>query len=157
MTDGITIREFARREGCSEGTVRKAIKAGRLAVLVDGSLDPALVGTWRAGQADAPHGTHTGTQPDTCVPQERNGTYSGTHRRWRPRSLLGLPVVGRRYVYPDGDRLFVGLITRDHGNGTVDVIALLPRGTEPIPRVRLCKEESPSQGSHNPTVAWLAG
>lgn len=45
---GISIREFARREGCSDTAVHKAIKTGALHKLPDGSLDEALVGTgWR--------------------------------------------------------------------------------------------------------------
>ncbi len=45
---GITIREFARRDGCSPTLVRKALTAGRLIAFADRSLDPALVGTdWR--------------------------------------------------------------------------------------------------------------
>ena len=45
---GISIREFARRDGCSDMLVRKAIKRGRLHALADGTLDPQLVGSgWR--------------------------------------------------------------------------------------------------------------
>ena len=48
MAMGISIREFARRDGCSDMLVRKAIKAGRLPALADGTLDPLLVGSgWR--------------------------------------------------------------------------------------------------------------
>lgn len=48
MSDGISIREFARRDGCAEGLVRRAIQQTRLAKLADGSLDPKLVGSgWR--------------------------------------------------------------------------------------------------------------
>jgi len=41
--EGISRREFAKRCGCSEGTIRQAIKAGRLTPFADGSLDPELV------------------------------------------------------------------------------------------------------------------
>ncbi|HEY8622695.1 MAG TPA: hypothetical protein VIM74_02420, partial [Casimicrobiaceae bacterium] len=45
---GISIREFARRDGCNEKLVRRFIKDGRLGALADGTLDPALVATgWR--------------------------------------------------------------------------------------------------------------
>ena len=51
--DGISRREFARRASVSEGLIRQAIKANKLPVSEDGSLDPALVDTWRAnGHAD---------------------------------------------------------------------------------------------------------
>lgn len=46
---GISIREFARRDGCDERLVRRAIGEGRLRKLPDGTLDEAMVGTgWRA-------------------------------------------------------------------------------------------------------------
>lgn len=45
---GISIREFARREDCSDRLVRRAIKKGRISALPSGELDPSLVGTgWR--------------------------------------------------------------------------------------------------------------
>lgn len=45
---GISIREFARRDGCNEKLVRRAIKEKKLSAHEDGSLDPKLVGTaWR--------------------------------------------------------------------------------------------------------------
>lgn len=46
MAEGISIREFARREGLSDTLVRRAIKSGRLPLNADGkTLDPALVGS----------------------------------------------------------------------------------------------------------------
>ena len=50
MTEGISIREFARREGVSHVLVVQAVKTGKLARRADGLMDPALVGTpWRMG------------------------------------------------------------------------------------------------------------
>jgi hypothetical protein len=50
MADGISIREFARRDGCDDKLVRRGIAQGRLTPLADGTLDPALVGSpWRKG------------------------------------------------------------------------------------------------------------
>ena len=40
---GLSIREFARREGCSDTLVRRAITQGRLKAKKDGTLDPALI------------------------------------------------------------------------------------------------------------------
>lgn len=55
---GLSIREFARREGCSDTLVRRAITQGRLKAKKDGTLDPVLIGSpWR--QANA-----TATKPD---------------------------------------------------------------------------------------------
>lgn len=45
---GITRREFARRDGCDEKLVRRALERGYLFALDDGSIDPALVKSgWR--------------------------------------------------------------------------------------------------------------
>ena len=44
----VSVREFARLDGCDDKLVRRAIKAGKLKVSEDGKLDAALVGTgWR--------------------------------------------------------------------------------------------------------------
>ncbi len=44
----VSVREFARLDGCDEGLVRRAIKSGKLPVLSDGKLDAALAKTgWR--------------------------------------------------------------------------------------------------------------
>ncbi len=44
----VSIREFARLDGCDDKLVRRAIKSGKLAVSDGGKLDAALVGTgWR--------------------------------------------------------------------------------------------------------------
>lgn len=52
MPIGISIREFARREGVSDTLVRKALKLNRLKAFEDKSIDPALVGSaWREGNA----------------------------------------------------------------------------------------------------------
>lgn len=57
MADGISIREFARREGCSDTLVRKGLKSGHLKALADGTLDAALVGTgWRKGNREGANG-----------------------------------------------------------------------------------------------------
>ncbi|PMQ04173.1 hypothetical protein DyAD56_15910 [Dyella sp. AD56] len=52
MNNGISIREFARREGVSDTLVRRAVKQGRLRLSEDKSIDPSLVGSaWREGNA----------------------------------------------------------------------------------------------------------
>lgn len=61
----VSVREFARLDGCDDKLVRRAIKAGKLPISDDGKLDPALAGSgWRkqnrraAGSADT--GADTG-------------------------------------------------------------------------------------------------
>lgn len=47
---GISMREFARRDGCDDKHVREGVRKGYLKKLPDGTLDPALVGSgWRPG------------------------------------------------------------------------------------------------------------
>jgi hypothetical protein len=44
----ISIREFARRDGCDDKLVRRAVKSGKLAVSEDGRVDASQVGSaWR--------------------------------------------------------------------------------------------------------------
>jgi hypothetical protein len=51
---GISLREFARRDGCSDRLVRNAVSSGKLKVFADGRLDPALVGSgWRKTNRNA--------------------------------------------------------------------------------------------------------
>lgn len=58
MAQGISIREFARREGVSDTLVRRALTMGRLKAFDDKSMDPSLVGSsWREGNAK---GANTG-------------------------------------------------------------------------------------------------
>ncbi len=57
----ISLREFARRDGCDDKLVRRGIKEGRLPLSDDGKLDADLVGTpWRRTnqlRADTPADT----------------------------------------------------------------------------------------------------
>ncbi|TAL89273.1 MAG: hypothetical protein EPN62_08725 [Candidimonas sp.] len=66
MGQGISIREFARREGVSDTLVRKAVKLGRLKAFDDKSMDPALVGTsWCESNAK---GANTPANPTANPP-----------------------------------------------------------------------------------------
>jgi multidrug efflux pump subunit AcrB len=57
---GLSIREFARREGCSDTLVRRAVRDGKLKALQGGKLDPADIGTaWRPGNAKGEPGANT--------------------------------------------------------------------------------------------------
>lgn len=47
---GVSIRAFAKLDGCSDALVRKGLKQGRLIAFDDGSVDPSLAKTpWREG------------------------------------------------------------------------------------------------------------
>ena len=65
MAAGISIREFAKRDGCNDKLVRRAISAGHLKSLADGSLDPELVGSgWRKSNRTADKAADTGADFD---------------------------------------------------------------------------------------------
>jgi hypothetical protein len=56
-SDTVSIREFARLDGCSDKLVRRAISEGKLRVSADGKLDRALAGTgWRRTNRRAAEG-----------------------------------------------------------------------------------------------------
>lgn len=66
-TTGLSIRAFAKRDGCTHTTVRRAIKDGKLPILADGSIDPRHVGgDWRRENRRAESGTSGGTSGGTC-------------------------------------------------------------------------------------------
>jgi hypothetical protein len=57
VSAGVSLRVFARLDGCDDRLVRRAIARGSLIANDDGSLDPALAGTgWRKSnrRADSP-------------------------------------------------------------------------------------------------------
>lgn len=67
---GISIREFAKRDGCNDKLVRRAIQEGRITALPDGKLDPALVGTaWRETNRRA-IAMQEGESPETAAKRE---------------------------------------------------------------------------------------
>jgi hypothetical protein len=60
VTDRVSIRAFAKLDGCSESLVRRGIAEGRLPRGEDGKLDAALAGTgWRQGNAGRAHTVRT--------------------------------------------------------------------------------------------------
>jgi hypothetical protein len=64
----ISIREFARRDGCSEKLVRRGISTGHLKTLADGKLDETLVGSaWRKGNRNADIGADKGADSAPSV------------------------------------------------------------------------------------------
>jgi hypothetical protein len=85
---GVSIREFARREGVSDMLVRRALKRTRIKALPDGTLDPALVGTqWRkrnatdegaAGQS-ASKGANSGANTEANSSQPDSGAKGLTY------------------------------------------------------------------------------
>lgn len=64
MPQGISIREFARREGVSDTLVRKAVKLSRLKAFDDKTLDPDLVGSaWREGNVKGANPSANSSHP----------------------------------------------------------------------------------------------
>jgi len=64
MKQGVSIREFARREGVSDTLVRKALKLNRLKAFDDGSINPSLAGSnWREGNAKGANPANQNANP----------------------------------------------------------------------------------------------
>lgn len=72
----VSVRAFAKLDGCSEKLVRNAINDGKLPVSADGKVDPSLAGTgWRKGNRRAAAGADFGAQvPEKSAPATRRGT-----------------------------------------------------------------------------------
>jgi hypothetical protein len=78
--EAVSIREFARRERCSDTLVHRALKSGKLTKNADGTLDAALVGSgWRKGNrraaneaAKSPH-----TDPLVDIDSDASGDFVG--------------------------------------------------------------------------------
>ncbi|MEG3162284.1 hypothetical protein U1763_17415 [Sphingomonas sp. LB2R24] len=74
-SDTVSIREFARIDGCSDKLVRRAISEGKLRVSADGKLDRALAGTgWRRTNRRAAEGADTVQMSAPSVRTSKRGT-----------------------------------------------------------------------------------
>ncbi|WP_439597979.1 hypothetical protein [Falsiroseomonas sp.] len=122
--DGISIREFARREGCSDRLVRRAVEQGKLHALSNGKLNPDLVGTgWRHGNRHPAAGADRGADTVSAVsaplsalsapaealePQPQGGALRRRRRRAEPDAedeSLDLDAFARRVLAGDAPDL----------------------------------------------------
>jgi hypothetical protein len=72
MSERIIVSEFARRDGCDEKLVRRAIERGVLVRGPDNKLDAALVGTpWRRSRIDGKKPRRPGEAPAAAAPAPR--------------------------------------------------------------------------------------
>lgn len=72
----VSIREFARRDGCDDALVRRAIKQGKLRVAADGKVDSSQVGSeWRRANRKAAGGADKAPDsPRKSAPAARKTT-----------------------------------------------------------------------------------
>ncbi|MBB3940705.1 hypothetical protein GGR39_002362 [Novosphingobium fluoreni] len=64
----VSVREFARLDGCDDKLVRRAVKAGKLPISDDGKLDSSLAGSgWRKTNRRAPKGADTAADKSQSV------------------------------------------------------------------------------------------
>ena len=76
---GITQKELARRMGVTPQAVSKRVKAGRLTLLADGTLDPEMAEReWNATREPAPSQTATSKPPAATVPAAARSEPSGS-------------------------------------------------------------------------------
>src|SRR3546814_16485041 len=85
----VSVREFARLDGCDEKLVRRAIKSGKLPTSEDGRLDPKLAGTgWRksnrrvADSADTSKNVRTSVRTRSEARRVGNECVSTGRSRW---------------------------------------------------------------------------
>jgi hypothetical protein len=92
---GVSLREFARRDGCDEKMVRKARDSGYLRVFDDGSIDPAFVGTgWRAGNRKNAESVRTGA--DISWTEDAGSEITSAHGA--PHSLAEAERIKENYL-----------------------------------------------------------
>jgi hypothetical protein len=107
--DGISIREFARREGVSDKIIRRAISGGYLTPFADGKLSPALVGTgWRKANRRADTGADSAADSaDMSAPDVRTAAPPVSAPGGPQEALEGQPHGGalkrRRASESDGE------------------------------------------------------
>lgn len=76
MSEPVSVRQFAKLDGCSHTLVQKAVREGKLPISADGKLDPALAGSdWRkqnrrgnSGGNPAEVATPVATSPEVATP-----------------------------------------------------------------------------------------
>jgi hypothetical protein len=99
MRMGISIREFARRDGCDEKLVRRALKSGRLAALSDGTIDPQLVGSgWRQANRRKPPSSKVGDWPPAPADLEQLADQVVNVEGRAPYSLIEAERIKANYL-----------------------------------------------------------
>lgn len=108
MDDGISIREFARREGCSDRLVRRAVEQGKLLALSNGRLNPELIGTgWRHGNRHPTEGADRGADTLSAVSAPLSAL-SAPAEALEPQPQGGA-LRRRRRAEPDAEGEFLDL------------------------------------------------
>lgn len=94
MADAVSVRQFAKLDGCSHTLVSKAVKDGKLPVSADGLIDPALAGTgWRRQNRDAaPVETAGGNTPRVSTKVSTQAPWVETGARRRGKAGAGAPI-----------------------------------------------------------------
>ncbi len=101
MGDRLSLREFARRDGCNDKLVRRGISEGRLPLSDDGKIDADLVGTaWRrSNQVRAAAAADT-AKKDTpgSAPVRKRGARADVRTLETPEQValraMGIPLSG---------------------------------------------------------------
>ncbi len=89
---GISVREFARREGVDESHIRQMIKSQHIQKFSDGTLDPALVGgDWRKVNRHRPKGADQSADQVRTI---RKNSAPGPHLESAP-AIRTTPLSGR--------------------------------------------------------------
>lgn len=90
----ISIREFAKLDGCDESLVRRALRRGKLKADADGKLDPALAGSdWRRQNRRADKSADTRKKSARSV---RTGPKRNVRTSGQPRTVEDLEAALNR-------------------------------------------------------------
>jgi hypothetical protein len=110
--DGLSIREFSRRDGCNEKLVRRAIGRGYLIANADGKLDPALVGSdWRRSNRRADKGADisadTADNDEGAAGEDISPPIPG-------ENVLARLMRGKGFGIADADRIKANALAAKH-------------------------------------------
>ncbi|MGO4167851.1 hypothetical protein [Novosphingobium sp. YAF33] len=91
----VSVREFARLDGCDDKLVRRAIKAGKLPISADGKLDPSLAGSgWRKNNRRSPRAADTSADISKSVRTRKKSAPTAAETEEASEELFSEEVEG---------------------------------------------------------------
>lgn len=102
LADLVSIRQFAKLDGCSHTLVQRAISEGRLPISADGKLDPALAGSdWRKKNRTR----NSGGNGNLAVATVAKGGSDLNPADMNPEDFIAEVLAGRFKLIGDAERV----------------------------------------------------
>lgn len=102
LADLVSIRQFAKLDGCSHTLVQRAISEGRLPISADGKLDPALAGSdWRRKNRNG----NAGGNGNPAVATVAKGGSDLDPADLNPEDFIAEVLAGRFKLIGDAERV----------------------------------------------------